>query len=122
VAEHAVACRHHRLTPAQVRAGARSGPALVWQATVIGDVLASTGVPAWFDDDGANHTAWAWTWQHAATGQRASAGTPGYDTAYLPLDLPLDGADGPAVIDLLRDAHSTAGTGSPCPSTLTSTT
>jgi hypothetical protein len=108
LAEHAMASPRHRLATAQARAGARSGPALVWQATTIGDQLASTGVPAWFDDDGAEHTAWAWTWQQAATGQRASAAAPGYDTAYLPLDLPLDGGtDGAAVIDLLRDAHDT---------------
>jgi hypothetical protein len=108
IAEHAMASPRHRLTTAQALAGARLGPALVWRATDTGDELHSTGAPAWFGEDRAEHTAWARTWQHTVTEQWATAAAPGYHTAYLPLDLPPGaGADRTAVIDLLREARAT---------------
>ncbi|MCW6007695.1 hypothetical protein K1W54_24555 [Micromonospora sp. CPCC 205371] len=104
IAEHAVACPQRRLTTAEVRAGAPQRPALVWQSTPAGDVLASNGAPAWYDQTGEEHTARAWTWQHTATGRRHSAAQPDYDTAYLPLDTDADRAP---VIELLREARYT---------------
>ena len=104
MAEHAVACPRHRLTTAEVRAGAPRRPALVWHSTPTGDELVSNGAPAWFDRDGEEHTAWAWTWQHTASGRRHSAAQPGYDTAYLPVDTV---ADRTSVIELLREARYT---------------
>jgi hypothetical protein len=104
IAEHAVACPQRRLTNAEVRAGAPQRPALVWQSTPEGDVLASNGTPAWHDQTGQEHTAWAWTWTHTATGRRHSAAQPGYETAYLPLDTDTDRAP---VIELLREARYT---------------
>jgi hypothetical protein len=108
IAEHAVASPHRRLTTAEVRAGAPRRPALVWQSTPTGDVLASDGAPAWYDEKGEEHTAWTWTWtwRHTATGRRHSAAQPGYDTAYLPLDIDPD-ADRLPVIELLREARYT---------------
>src|SRR5439155_25537141 len=111
-AEHAIACPDHRLTTAQVRAGAPLGPALVWTATtdsqVGGDTISSNGVPAWYDQNGEHHAARAWTWQHRATGRSGSPAHPGFDTAYLPLDQPTNGTRAASIIGALRDGRRTA--------------
>src|SRR5215471_18976840 len=51
---HAMACPAHRITTAQVRAGATPQPALIWTATGTDnlDTLSSNGVPVWYDEDG----------------------------------------------------------------------
>ncbi len=84
VATHAIACPSQRITAAQVRASARLRPALIWTTTDEADTLSSNGVPVWHDQDGHDHTAVAWTWQHPATGRR---GTPNQPDAprFLPL-------------------------------------
>jgi len=102
--EHALACPARRLTGAQVLAGAPSRPALVWTATEQGDLVSSNGVPGWYDEDGREHAALAWTWRRASTGRRGSAAQPGYDTAYLPLDADHDGA---SLIARLREGRRT---------------
>lgn len=75
IAEHAMACPHHRMTPAQLAAGHRQWAGLSWQHTAEGhDILSSNGVPVWYDDDQQVHTARAWTWLHTPTGHRGSSG------------------------------------------------
>jgi hypothetical protein len=81
LAEHAMSCPTHRLTPEQVAAGARLRPALVLTATADGIGLSSNGVPSWCDDAGDLHTAPAWTWHHPGSGRR------GTDTAATDLAL-----------------------------------
>jgi hypothetical protein len=72
LAEHAMSCPSHGLTPEQVAAGARLRPALILTATADGIGLASNGVPAWYDEDGERHTAPAWTWRHPGSGRRGT--------------------------------------------------
>jgi hypothetical protein len=72
VAEHAMACPAQRITTAQVHAGARLRPALIWTTTDDEDALSSNGVPSWYDEDGQVHAARAWTWQHPATARRGT--------------------------------------------------
>jgi hypothetical protein len=97
-----VACPAHRLTRAQVLAGAPVGPALIWTATGHGDTLTSNGVPGWYSEHGRDHAAVAWTWRNPGTGRCGSAAQPGYATAYLPLHADHDGAP---LITRLRQAR-----------------
>jgi hypothetical protein len=110
VAEHAMACASHRLTTAQVRAGFPLRPALIWTAaTDEQDAVSSNGIPAWYDDDGEDHAATAWTWTHRPTGRRGTPARHDFDTAYLPLNQPTDRSRGRfPVIDLLRDGRNAA--------------
>jgi len=108
LAEHAMACPDHRLTTPQVRAGGPLRPALDWTATGDGQDLSSNGVPVWYDEDGQEHAAQAWTWHHPATSRSGHPTRPSVDTAYLPLDLPTNHARGRlSVIDALRDGRHT---------------
>jgi hypothetical protein len=95
LAEHALACFDHRITRAQVLAGATNGPALVLTSSPIEDWLTSNGEPAWYGQDGTHH-AEAFVWRTPA-GHCGGTRLDGY-TAYLPL------ADH-TVIDLLRLAR-----------------
>jgi hypothetical protein len=72
LAEYAMSCPTHRLTPEQVAAGARLRPALILTAAADGIGLASNGVPSWYDEDGDLHTAPAWTWHHPGRGRRGT--------------------------------------------------
>src|SRR6266536_2154096 len=105
-----MACPSHRITTAQVRAGAPLQPALIWTATGSGtdlDTLSSNGVPVWYDEDGQEHAAptWTWTWQQrSAAGARGGSVQSGYGTAYLPLD---SARNQLPIIDLLRDGRHT---------------
>jgi hypothetical protein len=108
-----MACPSHRLTTAQVRAGSPLRPALIWTAATdddeVEDALSSNGIPAWYDDDGRDHAAPAWTWKQPATGRRASPARHDFNTAYLPLNPPTNRArDQLPVIDLLRDGRNAA--------------
>jgi hypothetical protein len=100
LAEHAVACLEHRITPVQVLSGAENGPALLWTGTASADLLTSNGVPTWHDQGGSIHAAAAFTWRDTA-GRRGGARLGAYTTAYLPL------TDNP-VADMLRSARITA--------------
>jgi hypothetical protein len=104
-----MACPSHRLTTAQVRAGFPLHPALIWTAANDEeDTLSSNGIPAWYDEDGQDHAAPAWTWKHRATGRRGGP-APRVDTAYLPLNPPTSRDCGQLpVIDLLRDSRNAA--------------
>jgi hypothetical protein len=109
IAEHAMACPSHRITTAQVLAGAPLQPALIWTATGSGtdnlDTLSSNGVPVWYDEDGQEHAAPTWTWQQrSAAGARGGSVQSGYGTAYLPLD---SARNQLPIIDLLRDGRHT---------------
>jgi hypothetical protein len=73
LATHALTCPSQRITTAQIRAGARLRPALIWTTTDADDTLSSNGLPVWYDEDGHDHTAAAHSWRHPATGRR---GTP----------------------------------------------
>ncbi len=107
-----MACPSHRITTAQVRAGAPLQPALIWTATGNGtdlDTLSSNGIPVWYDEDGQEHAAptwtWTWTWQQrSAAGARGGSVQSGYGTAYLPLDSDRNQLP---IIDLLRDGRHT---------------
>ena len=105
IAEHAIACPAHRITTAQVRAGFPLRPALIWTATTERVALSSNGVPAWYDEDGQDHDAPAWTWQHRPTGRHGVA-ILGFDTAYLPLT---SAGSRPPVIEALRDGQRAGG-------------
>jgi hypothetical protein len=103
LAAHATTCPSQRLTQSQVRAGARLRPGLVWTTTDEYDTLTSNGVPVWYDQDGRDHSAVAWTWRHPATGQR---GTPDQPDARR--FLPLTGR-GHALLTLLRRGAAKGG-------------
>lgn len=85
LAEHAMACTTHRLTEAQALTQAPLRPALIWNGTGGRDRLESNGIPGWYTEHGALHTAVASTWQHTATGRRGTVDPPLYRTAYIPL-------------------------------------
>ncbi len=85
LAEHAVSCPSHYLTREQVAAGAPLRPALILASTDDGIALSSNGVPVWYDEDGQQHTALAWTWHHPASGQRGTDTTVGDADRFLPL-------------------------------------
>ena len=72
-----MACPDHRPTTSQVRAGVPLRPALVWTSTAEEQTLSSNGIPAWFDEDGHEHPAAAWTWRHPATGRSGNQIPPG---------------------------------------------
>jgi hypothetical protein len=104
LAEHAMACFDHRITRAQILAGAASGPALVWTNTPMRDVLTSNGLPGWYGEGGTRHAAEAFAWRDACAGY-GTAWTGDDTTAYLPLTLG-DDSPGP-VVALLRVARIT---------------
>ncbi|MFG2043959.1 hypothetical protein [Dactylosporangium sp. NPDC048998] len=106
LAEHAMACSAHKITDAQVRAGAPLRPALIWTGTATLDILQSNGEPAWYGKGGTIHAAEAHTWRHTATGSYGTANLDGYHTAYLPLD---DNGKRPGLIGIIRDAREELG-------------
>ncbi|SRR6266511_1711244 len=70
IAEHAIVCPERTITNAQIRAGARLRPALIWTSAGEDELLSSNGVPRWFNEDGSEHAVAAHTWLHIHTGRR----------------------------------------------------
>jgi hypothetical protein len=82
---HALGCTEHTITRAEVLAGANTGPALVFSSTRQHAQLRSNGIPAWYDNDGGEHVAYAAAWQHAPTGRTSHVHLVDYAHAFLPL-------------------------------------
>ncbi|XVV10894.1 hypothetical protein ACQP2X_39560 [Actinoplanes sp. CA-131856] len=82
---HALGCQEHTITRAETLAGANTGPALIFSSTRGSATLRSNGNPAWYDNDGGQHAAYATAWRHSPTGRTSHAHLSDYAYAFLPL-------------------------------------
>lgn len=96
---HALGCTEHTITRAEVLAGANTGPALAFASTRQHATLRSNGIPAWYDNDGGEHVAYAAAWRHAPTGRTSHVHLADYTHAFLPLTS--------QVMHLIRTARDT---------------
>ncbi|MGQ5265227.1 hypothetical protein ACTWLT_31190 [Micromonospora sp. ZYX-F-536] len=95
LAEHALACPTHRLTRAQVAAGARNGPALTLSRTGTSGVLLSNGIPAWHTAQGEEQAARSTSWYPVPASSAEVQ-----ESVYLSLGQPVSGQG--RLIDVLR--------------------
>ncbi|GAA1625483.1 hypothetical protein [Catellatospora bangladeshensis] len=60
-------------TPMPLIGSTTAAPGLIWEQTNTGDeTLRSNGSPAWYDETGQPHRAYAYTWTHPATGRHGN--------------------------------------------------
>jgi hypothetical protein len=85
LAAHALGCELHTTTRAEALAGANNGPALIFSSTREAASLRSNGNPAWYDNTGREHVAYATAWWHAPTGRTSHIHLADYVHAFLPL-------------------------------------